>query len=171
VAFNIHFEIVGVESILKWADTLPKMTQRQALTVFGRWGRQMVRLGRQLSPKDKLRGVDPRRRPEKESFALQWDYDTKAIGATGAELDVGNLDPRMRFIIFDTKPRAIPRSVNEQLAKGYPMRFVWRGGWHKAWMISGGVAAHGTKGQPVHEWVLEEFNIGRHLQDIAGGIR
>ncbi len=170
MAFNISLEVYGAQEIIQWADALPVKTQKQAFVIFDRWGKHMVKLGQKLSPRDKLRGVDPRRRPEKESFALQWDYDVKRIG-DGAELNVGNLDERMRFIIHDTKPRAIPRSVTAQLTKGYPMRFFWRGGWHKAWMISGGVAAHGTKGQPVHEYILEEFDIDSHLHDIAGGIK
>ena len=165
-------QIEGVEGAIKGLVQIEGRAQSGTRLVFEEWGQDMVALAQQLSPRDKLRGIDPRRRPEKESFALKWRYEVKQ-SATGVELRVGNIDPKMPLIVFPTPPRDIPKGgAAAQHDKGYPMRFFWSagGGWANAFQIRGGVAAHGTPGQPVHQWVVEQFDFGRHTATLANFI-
>jgi hypothetical protein len=175
VAFNMTIQVTGVEETIQFIEEIPPMTRMQTLNAFRLWGSEMVELGQELSPKDKLRGKDPRRRPEAESFAMKWDYEVNPVGEYDAELLVGNVAEHMQFVIYGTQPHPIPRSVTAQLAKGYPMSFFWvnsPGGaaWHQAWKISGGVAAQGTEPHPVHEQIVERFDFNDHLALLARGV-
>jgi hypothetical protein len=174
-ANKLTIEITGVEKALKLFHNL-SLNKPQTGRVLNQLGREMVVAGTKLSPKDKLRTVDPRRRPVDKSFAWSWRFEVKREinnkTLEAIELRVGNVDPKAQWIIEGTGPRKIPTSVSAQLAKGYPMNFFWeRGpqgaGYYQSWQILGGVAARGTPPHPVVEEVVRDVNIPQSIHDIA----
>lgn len=132
------------------------------------WGPNSVAAGKALSPEDKLRGIDPRRRPSSQRFANQWRMDT-ALNLPGltTTLDIGNIDPRKEFILAPTRAHIIPKGGRSaQEAKGYPMNYFWFNGpagpgWYQSWRVS----HPGTPGQPVHDDVITKMRYDRLTDD------
>jgi len=131
----------------------------QTADVMARWGREMIGIARSLSPSDKLRGIDARRRPESQSFKHQWEWQVVQTG-DGPMLEVGNTDERMPLIVG-------PTSAQDDVVatSGEFLFFYWDkiGQWVKAWSIN----KPSTPGQPVHEWTLEAFDIDSSLPELG----
>jgi hypothetical protein len=174
MTFTIQVDAGGIDDLNEFLSRLPGQVTSTAFFVFDDWGRELKELGAELSPKDKLRQVDPRR-SKNTPFYLQWDYETGRESETQVKLSVGNTDPRMPFIIGPTSARAIPRGGGDaQRRKGYPMRFYWESGpagpgFYTAWQIKGGVT-QGTEGNPVHERMLVFFDVDRKVGQLADRI-
>lgn len=168
MAFSVSWNIYGLDETRRYIDGMPKRINQRTLTTLGRWGRQFKQLGVMLSPSDKLRVFDARRRKNKQ-FRLQWQYDVSSTDTEGV-LRVGNVDPRMPWIIWPTKPRGvIPHGgAMEQWRRGYPLRFYTASGaMHQQWEVRRGIASQGTPGNPVHEKMLERFNLEGALINYA----
>jgi hypothetical protein len=122
-----------------------------------------------MSPEDRLRKFDSRRRPVGQRFKLQWRYQVTQ-NADDVVLQVGNIDPRMEWIIFPTRPRGeIPIGGEEEMrGRGYPLRFFNYGGnEYRRWSVQGGIASKGTPGNPVHERMLSAFDLGDSMAEYA----
>lgn len=154
---------------LNVADTLPKMVDMWRVEVahtLDDWGKAMVDIAFNLSPSDKIRNIDNKRkkgrRPESESFKHFWEFQT---GFDGADpyLEVGNTDERMPYIVFETQGGALITPKEEDY-----LVFYWLA--KKNWYTPPSVIKGATPGQPVHEWTIEEFNIDQHLADVVGKI-
>lgn len=160
MGFKVYWSIQGLDETRSYIDGMPGRVNQRTLSMLNRWGRRLKSLGTSLSPRDKLRTFDERRRKNKQ-FRAQWAYDVTA-SRSEAVLRVGNVDPRMPWIIWPTKPRGtIPKggAVAMQI-KGYPLRFYTADGtMHRAWEVRGGIAAKGTPGNPVHEKMLQRFRL------------
>jgi len=144
------------------ASTLPQMVnewRKEVALSFDEWGREMTSIAFELSPSDKIRNVDNRRRPESESFKNFWEYQINFDG-TDPKLEIGNTDEKMPFIVFPTSGGAtiVPAE------KDY-LVFYWmsKNSWNKKFSVKKGA----TPGQPVHEWTINEFNIDQHLSDLV----
>ena len=168
--FTIH--VSGQDEVLNLLDGLGEKSIGAAAQVLLRWGNELTIIAQAESPKDPLRAVDRRRRG-RPRFADQWESDARRETPTKARLVVGNIDPRLPFVIGPTSPREIPRGGAEaQRAKGYMMRFYWQdgpagAGFYQAWQIHGGVAGGGTEENPVHERALGRFGVDGQLSDMA----
>lgn len=156
---TISITFNGLGTVQNYIKSLPRRMNQDTLHTLREWGKTFVILGKALSPEDKLRKYDPRRRPASEQFKLKWRYQISATD-TQALLQIGNIDPRMPLIVFPTKARPLPKGgAAAQIAKGYPMRyFDYGGGMHKSWQIKGGVVSAGTPGNPVHENMVAQFD-------------
>lgn len=171
---DFEIRVKGVEDVQEIMERFVPAGSAAALFVFEDWGAELKNTAQNISPSDPLRRVDPRRNSPR--FSLQWQYDNRRTGNNEITLAVGNTDPRLPFIIGPTKPRQIPRGgAAAQRRKGTMMGFYWQGGplgpgWYMAWEIKGGVAAHGTEANPVHEKALDIFNIDARLPELADRI-
>jgi hypothetical protein len=137
------------------------------------WGMELTFVAQVLSPKDKLRDKDWRRRPKNQSFSQSWVFDVEVPDLANATLDVGNVDKRAEWIIEGTDPRPIPSSPNPFL--GPFMYFYWENGYdgpgfYTDWIIIGGAAEFGTPPHPVPDMALDNFNIEGHLAKLANMI-
>lgn len=161
-----------IDNVLDILENFKLKASSAGLFVFDEWGRDLRRIASNVSPSDKLRSVDPRRRGRKR-FRDQWFESTERLSGVRIATQVGNFDPRTPFIIGPTAPRKIPRGgADEQKKKGYPMRFFWTDGptgarFYSAFEIKGGVAARGTEANPVHETALTFFNLDRRVSGLA----
>ena len=155
----LSFTFYGLGTVQQYIKGLPQRMNQDTLRTLNTWGKTFMILGKALSPEDRLRQIDNRRRPPGERFKLQWQYDLTAT-PTEAVLRIGNVDPRMQWIVFPTKSRDIPTGgAVAQIAKGYQMRFYfYTGQMMKRWQIQGGAARHGTFGNLVHERMVYKFN-------------
>lgn len=164
----------SIDEIEDFAASIRFWTMPIVLDEFEMWGQELTEIGARLSPRDKLRGVDPRR--NEKPFYLQWRHEKERESDTQARLSVGNTDPRMPFIIRDGSARQIPRGgAAAQRRKGFPMRFFWqRGpggpGFYVAWEIKGG-AAQGTTGAETREETITRtmivFDIDVQISGLA----
>lgn len=174
MTFSIEVDITGLEDVEGFMEELPGRVTSTTFFTFTEWGPELQELAGKLSPSDKLRTVDPRRNAK--PFRLQWQNEVERQSDTRVALSVGNVDPRMPFIIGPTAPRAIPRGgAAAQRRKGFPMRFFWVDGplgaqFYIGWQIRGGVAARGTQENPVHERALLFFNVDQKVGELADRI-
>lgn len=174
MTFTIKVDASQIDDLDQFAAELPGRVTSTTFFVFEEWGQELTELGGKLSPRDKLRQVDPRRNDR--PFYLQWRHEVDRQSDTRVQLSVGNTDPRMPFIIGPTSPHQIPRGGNaSQRRKGFPMRFFWQQGpggpgFYTAWEIKGGVAARGTEENPVHERMLLFFNVDQKVGNLADRI-
>jgi len=165
---SIQFEVetFGFDDVDKYLSSLKPRHMTQVRDEMWDWGEEMIFIAQILSPKDKIRPFDYRRRPLDESFSKQWRWQLEAT-PTGPELQVGNIDEKMGWIIEGTDPRRITASDWE-----HPMYFFWEDGWAGAgfytdWVIIGGVASEGTPPHPVHIQTLENFDVSGHIARLA----
>jgi len=150
------------------ASTLPQMVnewRKEVALSFDEWGQEMTSIAFELSPSDKQRHLDktkegePRRRKESEAFKNFWEYQVSFDGVD-PKLEIGNTDPKMPYIVFETQGGAtITPKTKDYLV------FYWfsRGNWNTKFSVTKGR----TPGQPVHEWTINEFNIDQHLSDLV----
>lgn len=136
------------------------------------WGIEFTFIAQVLSPKDKLRGKDWRRRPKGESFSQSWVFEVNVPTPELATLDISNVDPRAEWIVEGTDPRPIPRGLGNTSTEMY---FYWEDGpqgegFYTAWVIIGGVAGFGTPPHPVADQTLENFNLDAHVARLANMI-
>lgn len=166
MAFKIEVEY-QVENLEETRRNLPYLLDLWRIITAEElrgWGRQLKAIAFKRSPSDKLRGIDPRRRPESASFKHQWQWQISRDG-TDPVLEVGNIDERMKYIVFPTEPRNNP--IRPRGTK--PLAFfkaVAEGGKHGPF-FSWTVNRKETPGQPVHLWALEEFNVDSHIPGLA----
>jgi hypothetical protein len=158
VAFDIKLSIVGLNNATKFIADLPNIWRPKISAQLLDWGGDLKSSAEDLSPKDKLRGVDPRRRSEGERLAKQWALQ---LGVSGnkQELDVGNVDPKMPFILFPTAggTEITPKQATQLLF------FDTAGTIFRRPSVVKGF----TPGQPVHEWALQEFDLDGGTSDLA----
>ncbi len=169
MASNISVEMTGLESTEAYISGMPKRVNTRTQSKLHQWGREFVILGKLMSPEDRLRNIDSRRRPAGQRFKLQWRYQVQQ-GAQDIVLQVGNVDPKMEWIIFPTKPRGVIPTGGEaeMVSRGYPLRFfTYGGGMYRQWAVRGGVASSGTPGNPVHERMLSAFDLGDSMAEYA----
>lgn len=162
MAFDIKIEIGGLESTLQFLRQLPRRWQIISHDQLVRWGRKLKADAERLSPEDKLRGIDARRRPASERFKLQWQTEVDLI-SQGAELKVSNVDPKAHLVLFRTK------SAGTITATGgpWPLRFYLPSGQMiKDWEVD----HKGTEGQPVHEWALRQFDLNGNVSKLADAL-
>ncbi len=164
---RVKADVYGLDETKNWLLQISKRHKAQVRQEFWQWGEELVFIAEVLSPKDKLRGKDWRRRPRSESFSKQWRWQIEAAGPKSMELQVGNVDPIAGWIIEGTNPRRITARSWD-----HPMYFYWEGGyagegWYTDWVIVGGVAAHGTPEHPVHIQTLENFDVHAHIARLA----
>ncbi len=155
----MEFEfVVETRAFEKSLDEMLRTWQIRTTDTLDEWGKELVNRAEDLSPQDKLRGVDPRRRPSSERLALMW---RRNLGRAGRDfvLNVGNVDPKMPFILFDTSDAGTITS---------------KGPWPLKWYLPDGtvlkkdtVQHRGHKGQPVHEWALQAFDIDGKVRQLA----
>lgn len=158
MAFDIQIEISGVNETLDFLRQLPRRWQIITHDNFVRWGRKLTSIAERLSPEDKLRGIDTRRRPSSEQFKLQWRHDVNTRGLD-AELVVGNIDPKAEFILFPTQGGTVFSASGP-----WPLRYYLPSGqMMKSWEVERG----DTKGQPVHEWALRQFDERHNVSLLA----
>jgi len=122
------------------------------------WGQELQALAQKLSPEDKLRGIDSRRRPTKDRLAFSWGFDVDT-GGGASRLEIFSSDERAHLILFPTsaKDDVTPRGDD-------PMFFYFEDGRAaQAWSIN----KPATPGQPVHLWAIEEFGIDAHVMTLA----
>lgn len=122
------------------------------------WGQELQALAQKLSPEDKLRRFDSRRRPKSERLAFSWGFDVDT-GAGESRLDIYSTDERAHLILFPTaaKENVTPKGDD-------PMFFYFEDGRSaQAWSIN----KPSTPGQPVHLWAIEEFGIDAHVMRLA----
>lgn len=165
-AINFKVDVFGFDEVDDYLSNLKPKHMSQVRDEMWDWGEELIFIAQVLSPKDKIRPHDPRRRPLSESFSRQWRWQMKTLPA-GPELQVGNIDPKMEWIIEGTDPRTITAH-----AWDHPMYFYWEDGWagpgfYTDWVIIGGVAAEGTPPHPVHIQTLENFNVSGHIARLA----
>jgi hypothetical protein len=158
VAFDVQFSVVGVGKVAKFLAELPSIWRPKISTQLLSWGGELKSSAENLSPKDKLRGIDPRRRSEGERLAKQWLLQLDVSG-NKQELDVGNVDPSMPFILFPTAggTEITPKQAT-QLLYFDTAGTIFR----RPRVVKGS-----TPGQPVHEWVLQEFDLTGAVSDLA----
>lgn len=164
---QVSVDVFGFDETVRYLEKMTPRQRRISVRELQDWGRELIFLGEVLSPKDKLRGKDWRRRPRDESFAKSWAYEIRPIPPGDFELQVGNVDPKMPWIIDGTNPRTITASSWDN-----PMYFYWEGGYmgpgfYTDWVIVGGVAAHGTPPHPVHIQTLDNFDVAGHISRLA----
>jgi hypothetical protein len=166
---RVDVEVFGFDEVHRYLEGMTRRQFKATLPELQDWGRELVFLAEVLSPKDKLRGKDPRRRPRERSFAKSWRYDIEPYGGKSFELQVGNVDKRRGWIIDGTDPRRIPKKLMDW---DNPMFFYWEDGYdgpgfYEDWVITGGVAAHGTPPHPVHIQTLDNFDVAGHIARLA----
>lgn len=159
MAFRVQLRVDNLEEVqvnLPFWISLWRIRTRAELE---RWGFVLSILAVAKSPQDKLRGVDARRRPISRSLSRMWRYEVDTAGDDPL-LNVGNIDPKMQFILFPTK------GGKKITPKGdYPLRFydARAGGPFFRWSVKKGK----TEGQPVHLWALDAFNLDSRVKDLA----
>lgn len=167
---EFHVETFGFDQVDKYLSNLRPRHLATANQELREWGEEMVFIAKTISPKDKLRGEDWRRRPKDESFAEQWRWQMETDPG-GTELQVGNIDPRAGWIIEGTPPRVLAAYSWDR-----PMYFFWEDGWdgpgwYTSWYIVGGVAEKGTPPHPVHIQTLENFDVRGHITRLASRLK
>jgi len=141
------------------------------------WAERMVQLARDESPKDTLHR-DPRKAEPRQHFYQQWYAVVDDEGDYRGTITLDNRSPIRDYVLYPTKPHRIPVGGNTsyevaaavQKAKGYPLLWYDRdtGEPCRAWAVW----HPGTKGNPVHERVIEELeeDLVRDLQRVAGQV-
>lgn len=160
-------ETFGFDQVKQYLTRLRPKHMGLIRQEYWQWGEELIFIAEVLSPKDKLRGKDWRRRPKQESFAKQWRWQMETQGPKSLELQVGNVDPIAGWIIEGTRPRRI-----EAYDWSHPMYFYWEKGYagegfYTGWVILGGVAEKGTPEHPVHIQTLENFDVHAHIARLA----
>lgn len=161
MAFDIQIEVSGVKEVLDFLRQLPRRWQIITHDEFVKWGRKLVKDAERLSPEDKLRGIDTRRRPTSEQFKLKWRSELEFVGR-GVELNIGNIDPKAHLILFPTSGGRTFTSSGP-----WPLRYYLPSGqMMKSWEVTRG----DTPGQPVHEWVLKQFDSKGNVSRLADAL-
>lgn len=158
MAFDVQFTIVGLGKTAKFLAELPQVWRLKVNEKMRGWGSELTTIAESLSPEDKLRGIDPRdRRKGKERLANLWVWELD-----GGTLNVGNIDPKMPFIIFPTSGGAeiTPKSADHLLF------FDTSGGIHRRQSVIKG----STPGQPVHDWTLQAFDLNGKIAKLADSL-
>ena len=168
--FQFSITQQGIDKVLSKLKDLETQTMPRVARELHEWGMELTFVAEVLSPKDKLRGKDWRRRPKNQSFSASWQFDIELPDLDTAILDVGNVDERAAWIIDGTDPRPIPSKPNPFL--GPFMYFYWENGYdgpgfYTDWIIISGSAMFGTPPHPVPEKTLESFNIEGHVAKLA----
>lgn len=169
--FEMTVDFYGLDDTRAYIDDMPRRVNERTLSTLNKWGQRFTKLGQILSPTDKYRAFDARRTKNKP-FRVQWQYDLSAT-RDEAVLRIGNVDPRMPWIIWKTRPRGvIPKGGAAAMKqRGYPLRFYTADGTiHHQWEVRGGIAAHGTPGNPVHEKMLQRFGLEGALRFYSAWI-
>lgn len=161
MAFDIEIEVVGIPGVLQFLRDLPRKWQIITHDNLVHWGRELTSIAERLSPEDKLRGIDRRRRPASEGFKFQWISEVNIRG-NNVELGLQNIDPKAEFILFPTKGGDTITSSG-----AWPLRYYTPDGhMYTAQQVSRGE----TKGQPVHEWALKEFDLDNNVRKLADSL-
>lgn len=157
MAFDVQFTIVGIGKTAKFLAELPQIWRLKINERLQGWGSELTATAESLSPDDKLRGIDPRRRSSSEKLAKMWAWE---LG--GGTLNVGNIDPKMPFILFPTSGGAeiTPKSADHLLF------FDTSGGIHRRQSVIKG----STPGQPVHDWALQAFDLNGKIAKLADSL-
>ena len=123
------------------------------------WGAEIGARARALSPEDKIRHYDSRRRPKTQAFKAGWRMQVRDVG-DDVVLEVGNVDPKMPVIVGPSPARSNVTAKNKDYLVFY---------WERLgrWVIAKSIDKPATPGQPVHEWAISDFSIDRHLPDMA----
>jgi hypothetical protein len=162
MAFSATFVVKNLDNIQKklpfWIS-LWRIRTRRSLTL---WGRDLTILAAALSPQDKLRGIDPRRRSASEGLANKWRWELRSDGLDTV-LNVGNIDERMENILFPTKGNPKITSKGDYPLKFYDHRL---GGPFFKWSVR----RKSLPGQPVHLWTLDRFNVDQRTAELAQDI-
>ncbi len=157
MAFDIRLEFSTMAQVSSFIKGLPQRFRRRATAKSIEWGMDLVEFGEQLSPEDKLRGIDTRRRASGERLAFQWQQEIDK-GQDKIELNVGNVDPKAKFILFPTAGGATITPTS----KDY-LVFFGEGVFNSRFSVTKGA----TEGQPVHEWMLKAFDLDERVSDLA----
>lgn len=157
MAFKLEFRVKHLDQVLKELDGLLGEFKIRTARVFNEWGLEITDIARAISPEDKLRDVDPRRRPASQRFALKWEWDVDVTG--NPALHIGNVDERAHLILEPTSAKSGVTSHGNYMMKF----FTESGGPFKAWEID----KPATPGQPVHEWAIEDFDLDRNVGMLA----
>lgn len=154
MAFEFRVQVENVKEVQRNLDLTLGLWRIITRRRLQEWGQELTGLAEGLSPQDKLRGIDPRRRSP--TFGQSWEFN---VHGRDPQLDVGNVDPVMEFIVFPTDPKTKVTSGGD-----YPLKFYTEsGGPFYAWSID----IPAKPGQPVHLWALREFNVDGHIVELG----
>lgn len=156
---EVEFRIEGVNKLIADLGLLPELWRIRTGEVMDEWGRDLLARARLLSPEDKLRFYDPRRRPKSQGFRAAWRMEVERQGDDVA-LNVGNIDPKMPVIVGPSPAKSGVTATNADYLVFYWERL-------NRWVIAFSIDKPATPGQPVHEWTIEDFGVDRHLPDLA----
>lgn len=138
--------------------TLPERMAGVIDAAAERWGERLQALAEILSPDDKIRHIDPRRRPESERLVRQWRFSVDGGGGSN-DVSLWSDDPKAGYILFPTKAGKTIESKG-----AYPLRFFTQDGMmHRRGFVVKGA----TPGQPVHLWAFDELDFDSEIEKLA----
>lgn len=157
MAFDTQITVKNLDKTQKYLEGVTGSWRVITRASFKAWGDEFTDLAAALSPTDELRDVDPRRRFE--TFVHSWEFK---VHGRDPELDIGNVDEAMPFIVFPTDPEPAITSKGD-----YPLKFYLDDG---TVMYAWSIDKPATPGQPVHLWALQEFDADRHIAQLKRDI-
>jgi len=156
---EVDFQVTGATDVIAQLGLLPELWKVRTRQMMLEWGADIGTRARVLSPEDKIRFYDSRRRPKTQAFKAGWRMQVRETG-TDIALEIGNVDPKMPVIVGPSPAKSNVTAKNKDYLVFY---------WERLgrWVIAKSIDKPATPGQPVHEWAIKDFDVDRHLPDMA----